>query len=81
MAREHGLPPASRPGMFKDLNFSLPGKIWKIAKPTFPNSKIHHIFQGGSINQNEQLYFWDEMQITNGFGITKSGSEMDLNLV
>jgi hypothetical protein len=34
---------------------------------TFPNSKIHQILQGHSLNQSEQLSFWDEIQVSNVF--------------
>jgi hypothetical protein len=61
------------PVIFFNLNFSSPVEFCKLTKLSFPNSKIHQL--DDSLNKKEQLFFWDEIQITNGSWITNSGSE------
>jgi hypothetical protein len=41
-------------------------------KLVFPNSKNYQNVFGGRINQKEQLSFWEQIQISNGFWITNS---------
>jgi hypothetical protein len=38
-----------------------------MAKRLFPDSKNYQKFWGGKINEKEQLLFWAQIQISNGF--------------
>jgi hypothetical protein len=62
--REGGRWLSSGPGPNPFLSM---GTTCKMAKLTFPNSKNYQIFWGGRINKLEQLSFWEQIQIENGF--------------
>jgi hypothetical protein len=71
----------ARPESILISNISLLGALCKMAKLSFLISKNYQNFWGGRINKKEQLFFWAQIEIPNGFWITNSRKKQDLNFV
>jgi hypothetical protein len=63
------------------FHFSLPWALCKLTTLPFLNTKIYQTFWGGKISTKEQLFLWEQIQISNVFLITNSGIAQDLSLV